>query len=281
MLDLEKIQAAVENDPDIGKWLTLADIELVRVTLWAAMEKWLVRDIYEFSDIVPEGEFVYEFGSSRIRGFIDLRGRLVGGCAPFNKYPNSTFVLDWKTKETTLTQDWREKQIDSWQWPLYAAHTGAVIAIYRGVSWAGNGKLDSEFLKEIIIEVPTTNTEEVNEHYGAITSEREHLIHIGAAVWPRNKPFACNAFGRTCPYYGDCYEYSMVRGVPTSKVLSYSSASDFMLCQERSRRRTLNEESRIEDHSWSTKMGAAFHRGAEELYRQVSENDLYSLVREK
>lgn len=282
LLDFKKIHAAIENSPDIGKWLTNADIELVRVCLWAAMEKWLARDIYEFSNIKTEGEFSFTLGGpSGIRGYIDLSGELRGTCAPFSNFCNETFVLDWKTKETTLTQDWRQKQIDSWQWPLYAAHTGASIAIYRGVSWAGNGSLDTDFLKEIIIQVPATNEEEVKEHYGAITSEREHLISIGATVWPRNKPFACNAFGRECPYYGDCYEYSMVRGVPNSKVLSYSSASDFMLCQERSRRHTLDEENRIEERSWATEMGSAFHRGVEELYRQVVENDLYSVVREK
>jgi hypothetical protein len=91
---------------------------------------------------------------------------------------------------------------------------------------------------------------------------------MGLEVWPRRKPDACNAFGRPCPYYQDCDEYSMQRKAPGDRQLSYSSVNTLLLCPERQRRDSLSD---IREETDSTVVGTAFHRGMEEMYRMGRE----------
>jgi hypothetical protein len=278
-LNLDAVRAEIENSPDLEKRLLPQDLETVRRGVWSAMEKWLADDIYDFKIDRIEDEFEYPVGDVKLKGFIDVSGVVCSRNNVLKKYNGRRFILDWKTKEKTLTQDWREKLIDSWQWPLYSAYADAGLAIYRGISWTGNGNLDSDYAREVTIEVPSTNAFEVEEHYGAVSRMRSQLISSGAMVWPRNKPFACRAYGEECPFYSDCYRYEMPRAIPDAKILSYSAGSLFLLCPERSRRVSLQEEAgNFDDGSWSTEMGTAFHRGMAEVYRQVRDSGLRKLV---
>lgn len=268
-LDFAKVAEETEKFEDGGFVLTRPQLEAVRQGIFAANEKWLVRDIYEFKlDSIEERFEVDTFsnGGQAVKGFIDLSGTLNGTQAPFGAYAGGGFVLDWKTSDRPLTTDWKNRQVDSWQWPLYAAIKGAALAIYRGYSW-GDGDT-----REIIIKVPDWNLNSVREQYGSVLELRRTLVMGGYEVWPQHKPTACNMYGEECPFYSDCYDYSMPRQKMDVRPLSYSRVSDFMLCPEKARRMELLEIDNARGYQTKrTAMGQAFHRGVAEVYRQVKE----------
>lgn len=266
-INFDKVREEIENSPLAQKHFTLDNFRTVREGVFAACEKWLVRDAYEFTIDKVEETTLYlpkeleEFPGAK--AIIDVQGTLKGTQAPFKDYVGSVYALDWKTTSGSLSSDWRGRYIDSWQWQLYSEIIGASIFIYRGYSWSQRDT------KEIIIKVPPYNREEVIEYLKGVLLQRKALVDAGLDVWPRAKPKSCNAFGRECDFYSDCSAYSMPRGARDQRILSYSRIEEFLLCPERARRGELIEIEGIEVYHWEAEMGSAFHRGMAEVYRQL------------
>ncbi len=263
-LDLEKIANAIlapeDGEKPLGEW----DFEDCKALVLDAGEKWLLRDLDEFSlDAVEKKEVMPVLNYvNGMKCFLDICGKLKGTIAPFKQYKDKNFILDWKTtNNTTLSTDWKDRLVDSWQWMLYSEVYQASIFIYRGLSRTKKG-----VTKELIIEVPDTNREEVIQYLSAVGGQLNSLRESKFEIFPRNKPFACNAYGRECEYYDSCMSYKKIpRGMlPEDKALSYSFMNNFMLCNERARRDALADGGDSEE----TNFGRAFHRGVAEMYSQ-------------
>ncbi len=261
-VDREKVAGAVvayeENEPKMAEW----DFEDAKRLIWLAAEKWLPRDLHEFILEATELKIIKEIpGLDRpFKGYLDLAGTVRGTIDPFVPFAGKKFVVDWKTSKNTLGTDWRNRLIDSWQWMDYTEIYGADVFCYRGLSRNGT-------TAEVILKVPQTNGKEVIQLLTSVGSQIKALDDGDFPVWPRNKPFACNAYGRECDFYQDCQEYTMPQSpIPKDKMLSYSFLNNFMLCNERARRTAIGERDAGTDE---TNFGVATHRGLAELWRQA------------
>lgn len=254
-VDLEKVQQAICVYEQDEKPMADFDIEDARKLVWTAAEKWLVRDLTEFTlDRVEKEQIINDF-----KFVMDLSGMILGNNKPFQDFGNKRYIIDWKTSKNSLTTEWKDRLINSWQWRLYSDVVDASLFVYRGLSRNGD-------TKEVLIQVPEENGQEALEQRISIGREIHALRDIGAAVWPRNMPFACGAYGRDCEFMKDCQDYSMPKGVPPEKLLSYSYMSTFQLCNEKARRYAMGHNN---DNSDETNFGRAVHRGLAELWRQA------------
>lgn len=264
-LDFDRITAAILGPAGTGK-IAEYEIEDIKMMIWTAAEKWLVRDIYDFEIKAVEREYLVPielpYGPQPFRGFLDVEGRLRGRLNVSKKHAGKKATIDWKTTHSTLDKTWEERLLDSWQWKLYMYFTGVDVMLYRGFNRKGE-------TRELMIERPAGLDEVVLSQISGVAVEREALIQLGAEVWPRKMPGACGSYGRECPFLGDCRDNSMPRAsILPGRSFSYSSMDRFMLCPERYRRGVLQEGAEDTEES-ST--GQAIHRGLAELYTQVRE----------
>ncbi len=254
----EQILAIEEGDKPLVEW----DYDDCQRLVYIAAEKWLPRDLAEFT--MDGVEIKFEEGREewprRLKGFIDVAGTVKGNIEPFKQFAGKKYIIDWKTSKNTLGTDWRNRLVDSNQWMLYSEIYKASVFLYRGLSRNGT-------TAEVIIQVPQSNESEVIQLVKMVGKQVD--VIKDELVWPRNKPFACNAFGRECPYYTECMDYSMPRGLlPEDKALSHSFINTFQLCNERARREATAEQVGGSDE---TAFGKAVHRGLAELWKQAYE----------
>lgn len=263
-LDLDKVTQAILTRDDGEAQLADFDIEDASGLVRMAAEKWLLRDLGEFTvtDIEQEKSMWVPTDKEPFCYVVDLAGTLVGLTSPFSNYPNATFVCDWKTTKNQLSTEWKNRLLKSWQWRLYAAGTGAKLFIYRGLS-------RQEETKEVIIEVPKENDREVAQFLASLGSTINSLRQGGYTVWPRSMPYSCGAYGRECEFLKDCQEYNMPRGIPYKR-LSYSYIEKYLLCPEKARRYALiDAEGGPRESSEESNFGSSVHRGLAELWRQA------------
>jgi len=239
------------------------EFEDAKRIVWALCENYLARDVREFALEEPEQKLLITGlpnQTAPIKGYLDLHGHLRGTCKPFVAYAGEAFVLDWKTTGGSLDTQWKNRLMDSWQWRIYAHMTGAAMAIYRGVN-------REEETREVIIEVPQTNSAEVREYCEGGLGMRGALVQAGLTVWPRvMKKHSCEAFGRECPFWDDCRDYTMPRQSLPDKEMSFTQFERFFLCPEFHRRLILEPEADGGEESF---FGTAVHRGMAEVYRQA------------
>ena len=265
-INLDAIEAAILAPKEPGAappQYSLDEVQNIKEMILLAGERWLPRDLTELTDV--NVELRYDSPEMGLKGFLDLVGTLRGTQKPFDEFAGHKIVIDWKTRTGDLDQRWKDRLVDSWQGRIYAALSGSVLINYRGVSRRGN---HTEYpCKDVLLVVPYTNDREVEEYVRGKTAERNALIELGLDVWPRHMPDACNAFGRECPFKGDCDAYSMPRYLPeTSKVMSYTSYHNFCLCPERARRLERLLEA---DGGEEANVGDGFHKGMAALYREA------------
>lgn len=269
-LDFNKIAEAISTDPKTGAPIVYrqSDLDNIKDMIWTAAEKWLPRDLVEFQIDTIEQKIECEIAGYKIKAYQDVDGTLNGKLKPYDEYKAARFVLDWKTSAGELDTRWKNRLVDSWQWKLYTYMSGAKVFNYRGVS--RRCEAEACLTRDVILEVPTTNKEEVEEFVRGALTQRSALIHDQLQVWPRNMPDACNKYNRLCPFKDDCDMYTMPRYAGDgNKVMSYSYITEFMLCPEKARR-SEREEAGI-DESEETSIGHGFHAGIAELYRQAKE----------
>lgn len=262
LIDWDAVNASI-----IAAWPNggFDEISLVRDMVWAAAKEWLPRDLVEFKIETVEEKFERACGASQIKGYFDVLATLRGTLKPFNEYANSRIIIDWKTTWGPLDDTWRWKHIDSWQGYIYAYLSGAALVNFRGVS---TRVVDGDCsTKDLLVVVPPSNVEEVEEYVKGLVTQRNALIDSGFDIWPRNRPRACH-YGRSeCPYYTDCTHYSMPRfNLPKEKVMSFSSLQNFIVCPEFSRRLEKDKEGDMTEES---NLGSVFHTGIGEVYKQA------------
>lgn len=264
---LIKVDEAILRRDEGERELITDDLVNVKEMVWAAGEQWLSRDLLDFKPGVSiEQEEIIEMSEGlKFKAVMDVSAISQGTYKPLDQFKDERLLIDWKTAGGELSQAWRDRLVDSWQWRLYSAMQGASVFSYRGVS-----RRDLS-TKEVIIKVPETNFQESMEYLRASNKLREQLKTFD--VWPRNMPHACGAFGYECPYYTDCISYSMPRQVPEDRPMSYSRLKEFYLCPERCRRGLIETEVEQEDEAPS--IGSAFHRGIAALYEEAIKLNVY------
>jgi len=240
----------------------------VKEMVWSAAERWFPQDVVEFNTALVykvEQEHTYLYDGENIKAYLDVAAQLKGQLKTYEEFRGQTVVVDWKTKEGELDTRWKDKLVDSWQWRIYADMAGAQVFNYRGISRRCIGGVCPT--RDIPLAVPSTNREEVSEYVRGLLAQRNALISIGAKVWPRNMPDACNMYGRECPFYGDCTDYTMPRWTPPmGKVMSFTQFHRFITCPERSRRLLLTPE---DDETLATNIGGGVHQGLAALWAQL------------
>ncbi len=250
-INLEEVAEAIRKTEDGERVISDFDFEDAKRLVWLAGEKWLPRDLNEFTLEGTEVEGFLDVDNirGRFHGFGDITGTIKGTIPPFVEFFGKKYCIDWKTSKNTLDTVWRERLIASWQWPFYAVLFDASLVIYRGISRNGE-------LKEIILKVPESNREEVTNQVEMISRQIKELETF--SVWPRNKPYACSAYGRDCEFKESCHDYEMPRVKLIEPSLSYSFIDKFMLCNEKARRIKIADE-RVGTEE--TDFGSACHRG--------------------
>lgn len=270
-IDKEAVAKAILAFDEGEKPFDEFDFQDCKEVVWTAGEKWLARDLQEFTLESVEKKVVTDLAGPEypFKCFLDVCGEIRGTMKPFNTstamYPNGfkglKYIIDWKTSKNTLGTEWKARLLDSHQWPLYSEVYGASLFVYRGVS-----RKDMS-TQEVLIPVPPTNSQEVLHQLKSLGCQLNALRNEHFQVYPRNKPFACNAYGRECQFYESCIQFKMPWGeIPLDKPLSYSFMQDFMLCQERARRKVLAEGF---DYYEETTFGKRAHAGLAELWSQA------------
>ena len=259
-LDLDRISSIALQGKDGQSTLLAHDYEDVKLMLWAAAEKWLLPDLQTLSvsSLGLEEEFLLPFGGYPVRGFLDLRGSYRRGIDR-----GKVVVVDWKTASGELDIAWQSRLVDSKQWRLYSqVPPGADFISYRGVNTKGK-------TREVYIDLAAVSgvREDVDNYFGGVGD----MLRVLAPrdIWPMNRPSACGQYGQTCPFTTDCANGTQPRYLlPAEEItLSYSGASRFLTCPEKYRRMKHAEHGI--DGTDATRLGNAFHNGAEEIWRQA------------
>lgn len=256
-IDWPQVESAVLRPADGEANILSYEYEDVKLMLGAAVEKWLANDLALLGKLQVEREFyLVGLGPLPVKGFIDLEAKYEHG-----EFAGQRLVADWKTSEGELDKTWQDRLILSYQWKLYALESGADCISYRGVNRKGK-------TRELFIRVYPQALEQVKRQFESVGSMLSNLAASNAQVWPQKMPSACGAFGSTCPFLEDCKHDTMPRYslAPSDLTLSYSGQDRFLLCPEKYRRMNRSEEDGGND---ATRVGQAFHRGIEEIYRQA------------
>lgn len=274
-LNLEAIEHAIlspnREDAPAPNY-SLADLKEIKSLIWAAGEKWLPRDMVELEDIEVEKESelvvnLPQHPPEKVHGFIDLQGTLNGVFKPYIEYKGGRWAADWKTRDGELDQNWRTKLIDSHQYKIYSAMVGAQVFNYRGIS---RRVVDGVHpTKDIIIALPPTNAEEVQNHLSGQFLMLNSLIDNKVEVFPQYMPDACYKFQRQCAFKDDCDTYSMPRyPLVPGKIMSYTAFSWFSRCPEMYRRMINAPGS---DETEEANIGSGTHSGLANLWEQAKE----------
>jgi hypothetical protein len=259
------------------------EFEEVSALVIAAFNKFAPKDFDSFERVSVERRFVYEVperGSNPfiqydvdekeivgldlgrcIKGYIDIHAYERGDGFSDDKGKISGVIIDWKTT-SNLDATWTHRQLDSWQGKLYARVTGARRVEFRGVQRDGR-------TRAVGYEWPTEAYDDgdVDNYVLQAVSLREQLWK--SEVWPKHKPYACEAYGRKCDYHKFCRDgigdqhHKLIQPKP----FSYSGTETFFLCHERYRLDTLFSEEDFTNER--ANFGKAFHAGIAEAYLQL------------
>lgn len=259
------------------------DLEEANKAVYVAAHRWLLEDLTDLA--VSETERVYV--QNGFKFVLDLQGTFTGdgyktfqhgshkyGEATLGRFKGLRFVADWKTTKSELDVRWQQRLVDSWQWRAYLAETGADVFVYRGIR--RKTRIGDEIeTREFYIDRSTQpDLKEVHDiNVKTTTAVRDGLIQLGVTPWPQNRPSACGAFGRECPYKADCdtgLKYIPTGALVPGRPFSYSRMETFKLCSERYRRDVLAQQSALEDEGTGpeAEFGKAVHRALASIYSQ-------------
>lgn len=263
-LDWVRITEVIDQVAEEKNQLLQSEIEQARMSTFIGLERWLAEDLANCQVFSVEDAFEDTFK----RGVADIILHILPEPEDevYKPHANQLMGIDWKTSRNTLGSDWRDRHVNSWQGPTYTHGIALKYSLtptlfqYRGISRSGE-------CKPVLLEVREDVAPAVEVQYGGLQAMRQALVAGGFLVWPKNMPSACHAFNRDCEYWRDCVNGTEPRFVPEDKILSYSSATTFLLCPEKHRRNTVDGSSDSEE----TIFGNMVHAGLAEAYRQVKE----------
>lgn len=264
-IDLEKAGQAIQ-DAGIQPW----DVDSVIDRVMLALDLWLLDDL-KAETILVEQE--YDLVSKGILDLVLIRDK-----------DGETGIVDWKTLGGSLKRpNYVEETKSEFQASLYLAHGGDWIEKQYGVrpSYLEFRALDEQGEAKSF-RVPWT------EHCREDADKQVETVGVAYAalldepIWPRNRPRACfvgSRGGPTCPFYKDCSEMTMPRGVTRPKGFevdlqslvprSKSSMKSFISCPEQFRRtKMLGGVTKSSDVIVT---GEAFHSACEVIYKMILE----------
>ncbi len=234
------------------------DFDQAAEMIWIVAMKWLARD----AEIMHLHAVERPFEWRGEKGVQDMEGYFTEAAHP--DLIGKTFVRDWKTTGRELDVAWERKYILSHQWKFYLYHSGADVFVYSGVTWQDGGGV-----REVILRRPDDLAEQVSRLITGCDVMGRGLLDAQLPVYPQNMPDACEKFGG-CPYRLDCRNNTMPRAALEPWGWSPSTIETFLTCPEKMRRNRLNRLAGVSNvGSESAELGAAFHRGVAEMYRQV------------
>ncbi|MEN6532714.1 MAG: PD-(D/E)XK nuclease family protein [Bryobacteraceae bacterium] len=254
-LDREAIRREIVNGVQ-GKFGF--DFDQAAEMIWTVAQKWLARD----TEILELDAIETAFDWRGEKGVLDMCGKFTEEA--HSNLAGKRFVRDWKTTGRELNKDWENKYILSHQWKFYLYHSGADVFIYSGVTWQDGGGV-----REVILYRPDDLAEQVSRLIAGCEVMGRGLVDARLTVYPQNMPDGCTKYGG-CAYGLDCRNNTMPRQALEPWGWSPSTIETFLTCPEKMRRNRLNRIAGIANTSGeSAELGAAFHRGVAEMYRQV------------
>lgn len=260
--NLDAISTAIRDTTE--RHLPDYDYEAVGLCVAKAIAQYAIPDSQRATAVAVEEKFEMPWGGKVVSGVIDL---VLAG-------PGNLEIIDWKFRNA---DSWAygvgASHADSWQGRIYALHksqqciTDVDMAsppkvIYRAATRLGQFKnTPQEPLK----------THSIGFQLETMFGSMDYLAK-NHQVWPRNRPSACNMYGRPCPHLKICQSESndLYQGPLDVNRLSHSDMSTFMACNERWRLDEVRGEQK--DVSEDMLMGLAFHRGMAEVYGQIKEH---------
>lgn len=271
-LDVNRVHEAIHSDKMMDH-----DLRDARALVVRACEAWLPRDYVDMTIDEVEARFDSDYRGWKIKGFKDLGGTMKGTIPVLSKYKGYRFILDWKTTKNRFTTEWTTRLLDSWQWKMYTTYSPTDIFIFRGINRYGDTKEVMQLVPKWEIEGMPVSEYETRKQLDGIIDQLEVLEDVASGgPWLRNMPSSCYAFKKKCPFYENSCEaadfpYWNINS-ENRPAISYSLMNDFMLCQERLRRRLhqreVNPEAR-DDETEHSRFGNAIHRGLAEVYTQL------------
>jgi len=279
-IDWNKVNAAIS---DVSTPLSDLEEELVRICVWDAAEKYVSLDLaaFKITGIEKRVEFQPEGSKSIVKGYIDLMGEIrEDGIKPYCDYFPGIWEADWKTTggrvfstdnkdgsgpqfSGTVNSQWKERYLDSWQGKIYARAAGARLMEYRGISQLRE-------YASLILAFEEHQIQEVDEYVVGASAIYNSLLDSGLQVWPRRMPKSCGNWGRDCQFKKnqDCILYTMPKGVPPRRDLSFSSIEQLYECPEKFRRMSLDKG--LDDGTDASRFGEAVHRGIASSHSQLT-----------
>jgi len=259
--------------------------EVAQICVWDAAEKWVGLDFAAFNIVGIEKrvEFTPAGSKSAAKGYIDLVGEIrEDAIKPYVDYFPGRISIDWKTTSTrvfsgdpnrdvpgepkfsgTVSSTWKERYMDSWQGKLYARADNARLIEYRGISQLRE-------YASLILEFKENQIAEVDEYVLGASLMYNSWMDAELPVWPRRQPKSCGNWGRDCQFKKsqECLLYTMPKGCPPRKDLSFSFIEQMWECPEKARRFALDKN--LDDSSDATRFGEACHMGLASIYSQLS-----------
>ena len=263
---LESLDLIQANEAIIATGIKPWDLDSIVERVMLACDLWLLDDLKADKILVEQEYDLYS------KGILDLIliGTPEGKCG----------IVDWKTTGNLKRPNFIEEIKSDFQSSLYLAHGGDWLEKEYGVrpAYIEYRVLDENMeYRSFKVEAKVSDREDANTQLMAIGASFEGLLED--EVWPRNRPRACfigSKAGPTCPFYRDCMDMTMPRGVvnPDPAVTldslvprSKSSMKSFLECPERFRRtKILGGTTPSSD---AILAGEAFHSGMESLYKQA------------
>lgn len=185
------------------------------------------EDFYEKDKndlIITSVEEEHKVANFNIRAFMDFTALLKD--RENNRYGNyESIIVDWKTDNNKIID--KDKYKYSWQWKIYCFIYGADLFSYRVIS-----KQTGE-IKEILLNFTNDLFYQTKNYIYQCCLLRNTLKDF--LTYPRNMPFACNAYGRECLHKKACWSDNVEKAFVPVREFSYSGISTFLLCPERYR----------------------------------------------
>lgn len=259
---LERINLELVHEAIMATGIKPWDVDSIVERVLLAADLWLLDDL-KSGKILVEQE--YDLVS---KGIMDL--------VLIHDKDGATGIVDWKTTGNLKRPNYIEEVKSDFQTVLYLAHGGDWLEREHGVrpQYIEYRALDEagEY-RSVRVQASSSDHDNADNQVWSVQSAYQGLIND--PIWPRNKPRACfigSKVGPTCPYYSDCSNLTMPRGVGEGSFFdlrprSKSSMKSFMECPEKYRRTKLLGD--VGASSDAIKAGEAFHSGIESIYVQV------------
>ena len=251
------------------------ELEDAKSCVYDAAHRWLLWDLENF--VITGLEECWKSTDPEIqalggfKSYLDITGYGSDdlGSDALKGYKGQRIIIDWKTSKNALDKKWKDRQVMSHQWRMYAYLADARLFMYRGIQRPDKDGVVS--FREVNLDVTAEVREGARQQIITVMSEIAALNEKKVAPWPQSMPNACYMYNRECAFLSDCDLYKTAPAqILKPHEHSYTRLQHFMTCSELYRREMLLLESDTEEDIDSTQFGKAVHAGLAEVYSQAT-----------